>query len=381
MKKFLAVVLSAAMVLSLAACGGSDDKKETQPKAQTEAKQAETKQTEETTTKSAGETEGQTQDPAADGEDHTYELEYWANLTPEDIVKWNAPNDYKKIGMLVPDGTNEFYVGIANTAEKIFAEAGYELVWTGISGNTEAAVNAVDTWVTQGVDALVVMATDNSCEQACLRAMEAGVLVVLGSTTFESYHVWCCQDYYDIGMQTAKMAADWLTENYGDDAAYLTIGAQAVELQTLKTQGIQDGMEKYYPKGTCVGQIITAGDPTNEVETLLSQHPETVAVVTWHTNFSLPALQVAKSMGYKAGEFFVFGSQMTAQSQIEIADPDSMYVSDTWMGDQGKQYANVVLSLLSGGEITHWDYAPAYVVNGDNVDTYYEDYYKWLETQ
>ncbi len=320
-----------------------------------------------------------TSEEIAEEEDYTYETEYWSTLNPDDIVTWEAPNNYMRVGMLVPDGTNEFYVGIVNSAEAVLSEAGYELLWTSIN-NPETAIAAVETWTLQGIDALIVMAQDTSCEKVCLDAMEQGVLLVLGSATFESYHVWCCQDYYDIGYQTAKMAADWLSDNYGDDASYVTFGMNNAEFQTLKTQGVEEGMKEFYPDGNCVGNIISA-DVTTDMETILIQNPDLDAVVTWHAYLSLQALNAAKAANRAIpGEFFVFGSQMTAQSLLEIQDPNSCYIADTWMGDQGKQYANVVLTLLQGGEVNHWDYAPPYIVDENNVDTYYDDYYAWLES-
>ncbi len=87
------------------------------------------------------------------------------------------------------------------------------MTFPGRRTDSETAINAIDTWVTQGVDALILLVQDTACENAALKAMEQGVLVVLGSATFSSYHVWCCQDYYNIGYNIAKMAAPDMKKN------------------------------------------------------------------------------------------------------------------------------------------------------------------------
>ena len=353
MKKLLALILAGVMALSLVACGGGDSS---------------------TASGSSGGSSGGSSAVGTSG-DHTFETEYWANLSPEDIVTWDAPYDYKRVGMVVPDGTIEFYVNMCTTAEEIFNEQGYDFYWTGAT-DSEEAINAIETWVTQGVDALILLVQDTACENAALNAMKQGVLVVLGSATFSSYHVWCCQEYYDIGYNVAKMAVPDMQEKFGDDASYIVIGGTKAEFQAQKTDGVIDGMKELYPNGTCY-EVIDSSNVQDDVETLLTQHPEIKAVVSWHATMTLQAISALDTLGLNDPDnFAVYGSQMTEQSLIEIKDPESCYVSDTWMGDQGRQYVNVVLNLINGESVSHWDYAPDFVVNADNADTYYEDYYK-----
>lgn len=364
MKKLTAILLALTMLLSLAACGSTNETPKT-----TNAPSAPTvNDTPSDTNVSADSTA-----PAA--EDHTFDVEYWATLSPNDPVTWKAPNNYKKIGMVVPDGTSEFYVDMCTKAEATFKAAGYDFVWTGAT-DSEAAINAIETWVTQGVDALILLVTDTACENAALNAMKEGVLVVLGSATFSSYHVWCCQDYYNIGYNVGKMAAEDMSAKFGDDASYIVIGMTRAEFQTQKTNGLLDSMKELYPNGTCY-EVIDSSNPQDDVETLLTQHPDIKAIVSWHAQFSLLGLAAVDTLNMNDPEnFAVYGSQMTAQSLIEIKDPTSCYVADTWMGDQGRQYANVVLTLLEGGTINHYDYAPDIVVNADNAETYYDEYYE-----
>jgi len=364
MKKLIAILMVTAMVLGMVGCAGNN--------AQTPETKAPTAPAVTDAAADPEKTEAPA-DPAA--EDHTFETEYWANLGPDDPVTWKAPNNYKRVGMVVPDGTGEFYVSMALAAEKTFNEAGYEFVWTG-ANDAEAVINTVETWVNQGVDALILLVQDTACDHVATEAMKQGVLVVLGSATLSSYHVWCCQDYFSIGYNVAKMAAEDMKKKFGDDAAYITIGQNTAEFMTQKGDGIRAGMDELYPNGTRY-EINDSSDYQGDVETLLTQHPEIKAIVSWHTNLTLAGLAAVKALNMNNPEnFAIYGSQMVTQSLIEIKDPTSCYVSDTWMGDQGRQYTNVVLNLLSGGTVNHYDYAPDYVVSAENAETYYDDYYK-----
>ncbi|MBR2801614.1 MAG: substrate-binding domain-containing protein [Erysipelotrichaceae bacterium] len=354
MKKLLTLVLAIALALGMTACSSASSSAAPAPA-------------------SSEETPASSETPAA--EDHRFETEYWANLGEDDPVTWEAPNNYKRVGMVVPDGTSEFYVTMCTTAEEIFKGQGYTLNWTG-ANDSEAAINAIETWVSQGVDALILLVQDTACENAALNAMKQGVLVVLGSATFSSYHVWCCQDYVQIGRNVAEMAAKDMKEKFGDDASYIIMGGTKAQFQAWKTQGVREGMQDFYPNGTAY-EIVDAANPQDDVETLLTQHPEIKAIVSWHTNYTLAAMSALDTLNLNdPANFAVYGSQMVQQSLIEIKDPESCYVADTWMGDQGRQYANVVLNLLEGGTVNHWDKAPDIVVNAANADTYYEEYYQ-----
>ncbi len=70
MKKLLALILAGAMALSMAACGGSDSSSGS------------------ATVSTPG--SGASGAASTAGGDHTFETDYWATLTPDDPVTWDA---------------------------------------------------------------------------------------------------------------------------------------------------------------------------------------------------------------------------------------------------------------------------------------------------
>jgi ABC-type sugar transport system substrate-binding protein len=223
-------------------------------------------------------------------------VDYWQGLTSEDIVSWNAPNNYKKIGLIVPDTTTEFYNGIMQDVIEICEEAGYECVADGVNGDVTRGITAIETWVASGIDAIIIMAQDQSCDLALKKAMEQGVLVVSASAKVQYYHHWLMQDNYDVGYQTAVMASKWMKDKGYENGQYIVISNNMNEAVTDKSTGVREGMLAELPVGQCVGEVVLATGVVHvraDVDTLLMQNPDVKCIVSMHNAFSMIGLESA----------------------------------------------------------------------------------------
>lgn len=362
MKKLTALLLALAMMLSLVACSSGSSTT-----------------TEAPATKAAETTAAGDSEPTA--EDHTYDVDYWTNLSADAIVTWNCPTNYKKIGLIVPDTTSEFYNGIMQSVISICEEAGYECVADGINSDVTRGITAIETWVASGVDAIIMMAQDQSCDLALKKAMEQGVLVVSSSAKVQYYHHWLMQDNFDVGYQTAVMASEWMKEKGFEKGQYICVSNMANEAVAEKSRGVVEGMAELLAEGQCVGEVtVTTGmdQVRSDIDTLLLQYPDVKCIVGMHNAFALVGLEAAKAAGKQYGEFACFGSAMSEQVLSELAKPDSMYEGEIWMGDQARSMAEHTIALLEGESYVRDWAALNYPVTRDNLATYYEDYYAAL---
>lgn len=362
MKKLLALILAMTMILGLAACA-----KEAEP---TEASKP---------TDSATETPTDGTDADSDG----YSAEKFFNMAADEIVSWTPVNPVtKKVGLIVPDTTSEFYNTIIKDAKAIFEAAGYEFVSDGVNKDATRGVTAIESWLVGGIDAIIIMAQDQTCDLALKKAMEQGVLVVSASAKVEYYHHWLKQDNYDVGYQTAVLASNWMKEHGFEKGQYICISNNTTEATADKSKGCVEGMAKLLPEGECVGEVVlTSMDQVRaDVDTLLMQYPDVKAIVAMHNAFALIGLEAAKAAGLAVkDQFAVFGSALSEQTLSELKKPDSCYEGEVWMGDQGRNMAEHTLGLLSGKSYTHDWNAPNFPITRENLDTYYEDYYAALE--
>ncbi len=351
MKKLVSLVLVLVLAFSLASCGNGG-KTEPDPK------------------------------PADGGE--AYSAEKFYTMAADEIVTWVPQNEeVKKVGLIVPDSTTEFYNGIVKDVQKIFEDAGYEFVSDGVNGDATRGVTAIESWLAGGIDAIIIMAQDQTCDLALKKAMEEGVLVVSASAKVQYYHHWLMQDNFDVGYQTAKMAADWMTKQGFEDGEYICISNNNTPATADKSKGCVEGMAELLPNGTCVGEVVlTSMDQVRaDVDTLLMQYPDVRCIVAMHNAFALVGLESAKAAGKAIkGEFGVFGSALSEQVLSELNKADSCYEGEIWMGDQGRNMAEHTLGLLQGKSYPHDWAAFNFPITRENLGTYYDDYYAQLAT-
>lgn len=357
-KRILALVLSLTMVSSMiVGCGGTEGEK-TEPQTKVE--------------------EG---NESSDGEFSSTDVAYWDSLPEDAEITWKSANEKtNKVCLVIPDSTQEFYNEIATTVEGIMKENGYEFEYIGLNGDATNAIAAIETWTASGTDAIIIMAQDNTCDDALKAAMEQGVLVVSASAEIAHYHHWLLQNNYDVGYQTAQMAADWLNENYpGGKEKYIVLRNDMTEATADKGEGCQKGMEELYPDGTCAGVVAFSGNMDqvmNDVETLVSQNKDIKAIVAMHNSLALLGYQAAATVGIaEKGNIGVFGSALSEQVKDMLKAGNTSYEGEIWMGDQGRQMAENTLALLNGETLTRWYYAKNYPITSENIDTYYEEYY------
>lgn len=356
MKKIVSGILTIAMLFSLAACT-SGEKEKPSP------------------------TPGSDNPSAPVSEDHTYDVDYWTNLSEDAVVSWQSPTNYKKIGLIIPDTTSEFYNGIVKDVKKIAEDAGYEFVSDGINKDPTRGITAIESWVTGGIDAIIIMAQDKTCDLALKKAMEQGVLVVSASAEIDYYHHWLKQDNYDVGYQTAVMASKWMKEHGYEKGQYITISNNTSPATVDKSEGVVKGMAELLPEGENVGNVVlTSMDQVRaDVDTLLMQYPDVRCIVAMHNAFSLIGNEAAKAANKAVkDEFAVFGSALSEQVLSELNKADSIYEGEIWMGDQGRNMAEHTIGLLEGKSYPRDWAALNFPITRENLETYYDDYYTEL---
>ena len=120
--------------------------------------------------------------------------------------------------------TNEFWLTLARAAEARAAELGINFVNVTTEGqDAEAQKAAVDTAITQGVDAIIVGAADSRGWDASFnKAQEAGIPIITVDTGIE--HEWVSTLIQTDNLAAARGAGDYIVEQTGGEGKVLVIG-------------------------------------------------------------------------------------------------------------------------------------------------------------
>ncbi len=187
LKKVLALVLSACMIVGLlGACGRSGGQTSDQPSQGTESQEP-----------SGGE---ESKDPAGD--------------TAE--FKWNGN---KEVWSILPTTAAEGLVWINDTMGAIMEAEGFTYVKKDAQGNPANQVNFVEDAITANVGALMIAAMDvDMLQDVVERALEAGIAVAYLGAEPTNYSIsGCVYTAYEItGMWAVQAAEDWVAKRVAE---------------------------------------------------------------------------------------------------------------------------------------------------------------------
>ncbi len=137
--------------------------------------------------------------------------------------------------------TNEFWLTLARAAEAKAEELGVNFVnVTTEVQDAEAQKAAVDTAITQGVDAIIVGAADSrGWDDSFNKAKEAGIPIITVDTGIE--HEWVSTLIQTDNLAAAQAAGDWIVEQTGGEGKALVLGG-SVGHQTgdARKNGVQE---------------------------------------------------------------------------------------------------------------------------------------------
>lgn len=236
MKRRLALVVAAAMTISMMGCATSNQKPaETTTAAQTQEAKEEPEET--TLPETAGESEG-TQAEAG-GTDQGY------GVQPRSIKDRTL-----KVG-LIPVTMNTAYTMTINGAKKQIEDKGLdiELLVQAPASNTSTITeqgNIMESMIQQGVDAIALATeSDNSMLPYLRAAAEADIPVFLfNMTELDKENIYYVSsigyDQYNAGLEIGKYVA----EHYGDkDVKLAILEGYAGIVNTMRIDGFKKGIE------------------------------------------------------------------------------------------------------------------------------------------
>lgn len=266
-----------------------------------------------------------------------------------------------------------FFNQINEGAQKAADASGDKLVIFNANNDAAAQNSAIETYVQQKVDGLIVVAIDvNGIMPAVKQASDAGIPVVAIDAILPEG-----PQKSQIGVDNGKAGSDigayfrdYVKKNMGGKAKVGIVGALNSYIQNLRQKGFEDAI-----KG---GSIETAGvvDGQNiqdnalaAAENLITGNPDMTAIYATGEPALLGAIAAVQSQG-KQDSIKVFGWDLTAQA---IAGLDQGYVVAVVQQDpagEGKAAVEALAKLTAGQSVEKSISVPITIVTKQNVDPY-----------
>ena len=294
-----------------------------------------------------------------------------SGTTSEDPAALGEESSEAKItlGCCVMDLANEVFVQYAEGYDQFLEDGG---------GNVATQVQAIEDFISMGVDGIMLNALDTSAvEDVIKQAMEAGIKVgvypSMDDVTFNFVF-----DEYDWGYTEGQEAAKWIDEVLGGEATIMSF-AQAENAAVMERyQGIVDGVNENVQDPSKLVWLEYAGtDNTSEamttMESVLQAHPETRIVLCAQDSAAVGAYQAVISSSLPQDEFFVAGCDGISEAlgYIQEGTPYRLTIANAKPTSQmGYELVQNLSMAIAGLDYESPYYAAVASVNADNVDEY-----------
>jgi ribose transport system substrate-binding protein len=266
-----------------------------------------------------------------------------------------------------------FFNQINDGAKTATDAAGDKLVIFNANNEAAAQNSAIENYIQQKVDGLIVVAIDvNGIMPAVKQASDAGIPVVAIDAILPD-GPQKSQIGVDNGKAGADMGAyflDYVKKNMGGKAKFGVVGALNSYIQNVRQKGFEDAVKSdgIEAAGVVDGQNIQ-DNALAAAENLITGNPDMTAIYATGEPALLGAIAAVQSQG-KQDSIKVFGWDLTAQAISGLDDGYVVAVVQQDPAGEGKAAVEALAKLTAGQSVEKSISVPITIVTKENVEPY-----------
>ena len=205
-----------------------------------------------------------------------------SNTSQEDTSSNSAENKSYKIAYVTMDVTSPYFIKMIDGMKEKAAELGVELIVHDGKYQAQPQIDAIDTLIEQGVDAIILSANDPAALQPSVdKAKEAGIKVVAANVEMQNTDAFVSLVEKEYGLTGGEIAGKYIAEKMDGKAKVAVLAFTQVPAVIQRTEGLKEGIKKYAPNIEVVAEVEANNRETGlkAIENVLQQHPDLNVVV------------------------------------------------------------------------------------------------------
>jgi ABC-type sugar transport system substrate-binding protein len=287
-------------------------------------------------------------------------------------------NKKLRVGFTVQDLTIPYFISVINGINDSKDKYNIELVVHDGKSDASSQVTAMENFITQELDCIVICPIDPVAPEAVTReAQAAGIPVFSWSELVNGSDGWLTLRQHEYGYTAGKIAGEWAKDKFPNqaDAKVMFVYVPEVEALAERGQGLKDGFLELVPGATVIaeqaGNTPEAG--MKAVETILVRYPDMNVIVACNDAVALGAFEAMASAGKKAGDVGIVGLDATDEALRKIRD-NTMLIGTVDIGayDQGDLFCKYARQLVETGPLPEPVYVNFIPVTKDNIENYFD---------
>lgn len=267
-----------------------------------------------------------------------------------------------------------FFTQMNEGAQKAADAAGVKLVIFNANNDPAAQNNAIETYIQQKVDGIVVVAIDTN-----------GIMPAVNAAAAANIPVTAVDAVLPAGPQKAQIGVDnegagkamgeffnkYVTDSMGGKAKLGIVGALNSTIQNIRQKGFEDEVKSN--SGVTTAGVVDGRNVQDSAlsaaESLITANPDLNAIYATGEPALLGAVAAVESQG-KQDQIKVFGWDLTAQA---IKGIDAGYVVGVVQQDpagMGAAAVDALVKITKGETVPATIPVPITIVTKDNVEPY-----------
>ncbi len=225
---------------------------------------------------------------------------------------------------------DEFFNLVEKGMQNAAAQAGVKFLSGSSDNRTDKEVELINTYITQGVDALVVSPISVTLSvKALQRAHEKGIKVVIHNMPIQADFPAATieSNQTELGVSTGREAARFIQEKLNGQAkvAILAYKSQAPEQSDMRVNGFKSEIAKLPGVEIVAEQDAWLSDMAiKKVDAILTAHPNVNILYAANEGGTVGATLAVKNKGKSGGQVVVFGTDVSDQLCNFLLDSDNI---------------------------------------------------------
>ncbi|MHB1018289.1 MAG: substrate-binding domain-containing protein [Coriobacteriia bacterium] len=278
-----------------------------------------------------------------------------------------------KVGLVQINQQAIFFNQMNEGAEEAAEEAGIDLTIYNSNDDPAKQNEAIANFVTQGFDAIVIVAIDvEGVKPALQDAAEAGIKIVAVDAIVEDDSVLCQVgvDNEAAGEEIGQFVVDYMADNDITDKNIGVIGALNSFIQNLRLDGFKSIVEA---DGATITQTVDGQNQQEEAmaaaENLFTAQADTTLFYTTGEPAMVGAVAATRSQD-RTGDVKLFGWDLTAEVIRGIDDGFVVGVVQQDPKTEGYEAVLACKALVEGESVESFIDVPIAIVTSENVDDF-----------
>lgn len=279
-----------------------------------------------------------------------------------------------RVGYVTMDITSPYFIEMINGMKEKAKELNIELSVHDGKYEAQPQIDAMETLITQKVDAIILSANDTEALQPLVdKAKEAGIKVVAANVEMKNVDGFVSLNEYEYGYTGGQIAGRYIKDNMNGEAEVAVLTFSQIPAVLERAKGLKEGIQEFAPNVKFVAETDANNRETGmkAAENIIQANPNVNVFVGVSDDAVLGAYEAMIASNKTGKEVCLVGLDAVDEA-IQKIDEDTIFRGSVDIApfESGKNIIATAKKVVEEGPIKEMIKFPMNQVTKENVADY-----------